>query len=56
MPPKVDPSEVRFSNFAYIQSTLKFSEVRLGLLPLLLPSWVHLVLYISSHLECQEGW
>ena len=56
MPPKVDPTEVRFSNFAYIQLTSRFSEVRQDQLLHLPPNWVPLVSYNLIHLERQEGW
>ena len=35
MPPKVDPTEVRYSTIWVMQSTLKFSEESLDPLPLL---------------------
>jgi len=56
MPPKVDPTEVRFSKAFLIQSTLKFSVVNLGPPLLLLPSSALSVSYISHNQERQKGW
>ena len=56
MPPKVDPSEVRFSNYPIMQLTLKFLVEKPVLLLLSLLNWVPSVWYLKHYLECQKGW
>ena len=55
MPPKVDPTEVRFSIIFPMQSTSKYSEESQDQLPHLLPNSVLSVWYHFDHVECQEG-
>ena len=43
MPPKVDPTEVRFSILVIIEFTSKYLEGSQALLQLLPPNWVLLV-------------
>lgn len=56
MPPKVDPTEVRFSIILSMQSTLKYSEVSQDQQPHLPLSSALSVWYNIHHVECQEGW
>lgn len=56
MPPKVDPTEVRFSMLFSMQSTLKYSEESQDQPPHLLLNSVLSVWYNIHHVECQEGW
>jgi hypothetical protein len=55
MPPKVDPSEVRFSTLLPTQSTLKSSVESQDLPPLSPLNWVLSVWYAAGYLERQEG-
>ena len=55
MPPKVDPTEVRFSKSFVIQSTSKFSVESPDLPLLSLPSSVLSVSYHFHNQERQEG-
>lgn len=56
MPPKVDPSEVRFSTPLVIQSTSKYLVEKLDLQPLSPLSWVLSVWYFNYNTECQKSW
>ena len=56
MPPKVDPTEVRFSIILSMQSTLKYSAESQDQQQHLLLSSALSVWYNIHHVECQEGW
>lgn len=55
MPPKVDPTEVRYSTSNPTQSTLKSSAVNQDLPQPSPPNWVLWVWYSSIYAERQEG-
>ncbi len=56
MPPKVDPSEVRFSTYQPIQSILKFSVDRQVLQLHLLPNLVLSAWYSNNNQERKKSW
>ena len=55
MPPKVDPTEIRYSTSFVIQSTSRSSEENPDPLPLWPPNLVPSVWYTHNNIERQES-